>query len=82
MHRASEVWYRDSMAGSEWPDVFEPDLIRDALTDMSKVTLGNLMFSEEQWEVLGQSIPQQDDPLTTLYRELGAFNNGIYYCQG
>jgi len=54
--------------------VFEPDLIRDALTNVSKVTLGHLIFGEEQWKASGQSIPHQDDPLTALYHELGAFN--------
>ena len=53
--------------------MFEPDLIRDALTNVSKVTLGHLIFGEKQWKAFGQSMPHQDDPLTALYHELGAF---------
>jgi len=54
--------------------VFEPDLIRDMLTNVSKVTLGHLIFGEEQWKAFSQSIPHQDNPLTTFYHELGMLN--------
>ena len=57
--------------------MFELDLIRDALTNASKVTLSHLIFGEEQWKAFGQSIPHQDDPLTALYHELCVFNMGF-----
>lgn len=64
--------------------MFEPDLIRDMLTNALKVTLGYLIFGEEQWKAFSHSILQQDDPLTALYheyRELGVVNMNFYHYQ-
>lgn len=75
MHSKSEAWCRNSVTG--WPNVFEPDLIRDVLTTTSKVNLGHLIFGEGQWKTFGQSTPNQDDLLTAFYHKMGASDTNL-----
>lgn len=62
------------MRPSQINDVFEPNLIKSALTKKS-TTLGSLIFGEKEWVTLlgvnnfGIALNQKMDPLTAMFKK-------------
>ncbi|KAJ7454584.1 hypothetical protein B0H11DRAFT_2069106 [Mycena galericulata] len=59
------MWGRDS--AKDLCDVFEPTFLSAGL--QAEINLGHLVFGEDVWLSLGGVCPEQDDPITALYRK-------------
>ncbi|KAJ7509297.1 hypothetical protein B0H11DRAFT_2217016 [Mycena galericulata] len=67
----SEVIWGRNWEEIELFDVFEPTFVAAGL--QADINLGHLVFGEAVWQSMGGRRPEQDDPITALYRKYGSF---------